>query len=292
MNKLLVLIICLAVAVGLAMPLVTAGKGKPACNDRVDNDGDGLIDMDDPGCTHPGDRDEYNQPEIYCGDGTCNGNETCDTCEVDCGPCPVVCGDGVCEGNETQETCPEDCGYPDSCSDSDGGNVITVFGTTSGYLNGNPYSSDDYCADTSNVVEYYCVGDYEQSEQQNCGTDGYIGDSYCLNNSVYRDWRDYYCGSGECNYNDTAVLQETCEYDCTDGACVSPSDSCSDTDGGNEPYVQGTVSGFLSGQEYSYTDYCFINQTVNTTALMEYYCWSDMPFNYSLNCECVDGACV
>ncbi len=44
-----------------------------------------------------------------CGDGTCSGFEDCDSCEADCGPCPV-CGDDVCEPNEACELCPEDCG--------------------------------------------------------------------------------------------------------------------------------------------------------------------------------------
>jgi endoglucanase len=37
-------------------------KPKFACNDGADNDGDGLIDMNDPGCSSPEDTDEYNAP--------------------------------------------------------------------------------------------------------------------------------------------------------------------------------------------------------------------------------------
>jgi len=47
---------------------------------------------------------------IFCGDGTCNGSETCSTCSGDCGPCGSVCGDGTCNGNETCSSCPQDCG--------------------------------------------------------------------------------------------------------------------------------------------------------------------------------------
>lgn len=32
------------------------------CEDGVDNDGDGFIDMDDPGCDSPADNDEFNEP--------------------------------------------------------------------------------------------------------------------------------------------------------------------------------------------------------------------------------------
>ncbi len=45
-----------------------------------------------------------------CGDGECNGDETCVTCEGDCGECLPECGDGECNGDETCETCEEDCG--------------------------------------------------------------------------------------------------------------------------------------------------------------------------------------
>lgn len=44
-----------------------------------------------------------------CGDGACNGAETCGTCAKDCGPCPT-CGDHACNGKETCSTCPTDCG--------------------------------------------------------------------------------------------------------------------------------------------------------------------------------------
>ena len=43
-----------------------------------------------------------------CGDGSCNGDETCDTCAMDCGACGPVCGDGSCDGDETCDSC-RDC---------------------------------------------------------------------------------------------------------------------------------------------------------------------------------------
>jgi len=46
--------------------------------------------------------------EKYCGDGTCDPDETCKTCEEDCGSC-VECGDGKCDDTENYDTCPRDC---------------------------------------------------------------------------------------------------------------------------------------------------------------------------------------
>jgi hypothetical protein len=55
-----------------------------ACNDEIDNDGDSLIDLVDPGCGNdPADKDESN-----CGDGVCTGAESCSSCSLDCGICP------------------------------------------------------------------------------------------------------------------------------------------------------------------------------------------------------------
>jgi len=59
-----------------------------------------------------------------CGDGLCNGAETCGTCSVDCGVCPIPdagsgprCGDGLCNGAETCGTCASDCGACRVCGD-------------------------------------------------------------------------------------------------------------------------------------------------------------------------------
>lgn len=45
-----------------------------------------------------------------CGDGACNGTETCSSCSGDCGMCMAQCGDGMCNGTETCTSCPRDCG--------------------------------------------------------------------------------------------------------------------------------------------------------------------------------------
>jgi hypothetical protein len=57
----------------------------------------------------------------YCGDGVCNGAESCSSCSYDCGSCPppaAYCGDGVCNGSESCSSCAGDCG---ACPPPDGG---------------------------------------------------------------------------------------------------------------------------------------------------------------------------
>lgn len=65
------------------------------------------------------------EPETSCGDEECNGDETCETCEADCGECEVEpsCGDEECNGTETCDTCEEDCG--ECASGSSGSSSIS-----------------------------------------------------------------------------------------------------------------------------------------------------------------------
>ncbi|MRG95154.1 CAP domain-containing protein [Polyangium spumosum] len=50
---------------------------------------------------------------VSCGDGACNGSESCATCPMDCGSC---CGNGVCSAPETCMNCPADCGMCETCA--------------------------------------------------------------------------------------------------------------------------------------------------------------------------------
>jgi hypothetical protein len=62
-----------------------------------------------------------------CGDGACNGSESCSDCPSDCGACAPAdsgtwgCGDFRCNLGETCATCPNDCG---NCTTSDSGVLV------------------------------------------------------------------------------------------------------------------------------------------------------------------------
>lgn len=45
-----------------------------------------------------------------CGDGTCKGSETFQSCPEDCDASAEVCGDGTCSGSESCSSCESDCG--------------------------------------------------------------------------------------------------------------------------------------------------------------------------------------
>jgi hypothetical protein len=126
---------------------VSAGpKPKKECNDGLDNDGDGAIDLADAGCEGKGDNDETN------------------------------CGDGVCEGGEDVGSCPADCGP--SCSDTDGGFAPYVQGTVT--YSGEPIELTDFCNGpyngTANLVEYYCDEGGPNYGMHDC----YVNGSMCV----------------------------------------------------------------------------------------------------------------
>ena len=152
------------------------------CDDGVDNDGDNAIDYNDGGCSGPTDTDESN-----CGDDVCEGEEDCDSCPADCLGAGEVCCDGVaytgdcCDNNDCTlpATCVDYyCTIADSCSKTEGWNP-EIQGTASGYLDEIYYEDTDYCINSTYVMEYYCMGDYEYYAPWNCAIN--ITNSSCSN---------------------------------------------------------------------------------------------------------------
>jgi len=97
------------------------------CNDNIDNDGDGNIDLADVGC----DNDPTNNDETNCGDNVCEGFESCTVCSPDCGVCPspniLIMRDAL----------------SNSLSFTQGGNVI-LKGILQENSNPTPSSSDEF----------------------------------------------------------------------------------------------------------------------------------------------------
>jgi hypothetical protein len=70
------------------------------CDTGLDRDADGKTGCEDPDCSGLC---------AQCGDGVCDGFESCRLCPEDCGVC-FECGDLQCEPGESCASCPGDCG--------------------------------------------------------------------------------------------------------------------------------------------------------------------------------------
>ena len=132
-------------------------------------------------------------PSYVCGDGTCNGIETIDSCDVDCSrptrripPTNPVPNNRTNQTNTTNQTTPSP-----ACIDSDGGINYEVKGTLTYYLD--------------NVQDYYtdiCFNSVPGS----AGISGPILREYhCAENNAPDQYRYF-------DYN--------CPNSCVDGACV------------------------------------------------------------------------
>jgi len=217
-------------------------------------------------------------PPPVCGNGLCEGGETCSTCVADCGSCLIdgeycdspnecigdycvsnfcssditYCGDTLCEGGEDCSTCSTDCGCPSDqyCSgdatcvnqEVDGGSCATADECVGGNCV-NTYCSSDitYCGD--NVCEgsedcSTCVADCGD-----CLIDGEYCDSpdECIGDYCVNNFCSSditYCGDNVCEGSEDC---STCYTDCgkCDGELCADADECI---GGN------CVHGFCSSE--------------------------------------------
>jgi cysteine-rich repeat protein len=118
-------------------------------------------------------------PTPVCGDGTCNGQETCSTCSQDCGACAPTCGDGTCNGAETCSTCSGDCGVcpaptpvcgngiketGEACDD---GNLINGDGCSGTCKIEKNNNCDNGCCKKDTLVQF-CYTDWKCSGWSEC----------------------------------------------------------------------------------------------------------------------------
>ncbi len=167
--------------------------------------------------------------------------------------------DSICKYKRIGKEPDDWCILSNTCYDSDFGKDYYTKGTVTGYEDGKYYSYTDYCT-SKTLTEYYC----DEVSHKNITHD---------------------CREG---------------YTCKDGRCVqSQQNTCTDSDGGINLVVNGTINGTKDYTYYSLSDYC-----VNQDVLTEYYCDNTSPEVITYNCsvskpvskwfttKCVDGKCV
>lgn len=160
-------------------------------------------------------------------------------------------------------SCPSQCSAEPDCDDSDPN--IGTFDSDHNCINVNT------CQDSDGGINYETAGQLYDPVTKTQKSD------YCLDDLTLRE---AYCQNNAGTYQDYQ-----CPFLCRDGACVTP--TCSDSDGGKEYYVKGTITGYMAFDEPNY-DRC------NGTILQEVYCYENLGYTESYTCQgiCIDGACM
>ena len=152
-----------------------------------------------------------------CGNGICEGGETCRNCSIDCGVCRATCGNGICEVGENCRNCQIDCG---TCG-STCGNGKCESGE-------NPYNCciDCYlghfekrCFD-NDVYWYDCFG-HRKDKAQECGDSGWSNEYRCFGNWVQRKYLNRGCSNNSCYFSEEWRDYQYCSNYCANGKCVS-----------------------------------------------------------------------
>ena len=126
--------------------------------------------------------------------------------------CLFGCNDGVCKSQPNKTECED-------AKDNDKDNLIDSYDPGCWTDISKPETYDPKLNNESRAT-VICFKDIE------CGNDGYIGDTYCNNNSVVQKFKEFDCekpgtGISRCNSDTKEKLIENCDADelCTNGSC-------------------------------------------------------------------------
>ena len=285
---------------------ITGGSTAPSNGDEVQPIVGGCTDA--CGSYSNGQRICYTNTDGYSGYKTC-GNYDSDSClefsnQTVCpsgqtcsnGECVANCGNGAIEGTE-------------QCDGSNlNGQTCVSRGFSGGILGCTSYCAFNTtnCVSTNQTTNITCYSNVNCPQATNyyCNENGLR----CQNSTSYQcenpGITSSYClasgGGASCG---SCVATQGSNSTCYNGACVptnqtTGNSTCTDSDGGNEIYLKGTVTGKEIGTSkiISKTDYC-----TNQNNVVEYFC-NDIYPNYepgyvnnvikSCPNSCVDGACV
>ncbi|MEM4347557.1 MAG: hypothetical protein QW802_03115 [Candidatus Altiarchaeota archaeon] len=164
-----------------------------------------------------------------------------------------------------------------------------------------------YCASSTVTTTTTTSGQCYDSDGLNYYTYGYVKDQ------AGQYWYDYCEGNvireQGCSGNVPYSVGYTCPYGCQNGACIAAPQQtttttsqqyiyyCSDSDGGDSPYVYGIVTGttpHAPSWKAEFKDLCSGN------VLVEYYCTSSSAYGnvplgtkqYTCQYGCQNGACI
>jgi hypothetical protein len=158
---------------------------------------------------------------------------------------------------------------------------------------------DGSCSETDSGLDPYVKGINIGYQPSSWGGNYFSSEDYCMNQTLYPgDLMEYTCQESNNVITNTGEIIE-CDNYCYDGACVDDFSniSCSDSDGGLDPYVKGTNIGYTDDGQYwgALYDYCREPAVDFPADLIEYHCDSNNYIQPELIvCDgyCYDGACV
>ena len=176
-----------AIVISLVALAVFVYAAPKKCNNGVDDDNDWLVDYpNDPGCSGLQDNTETSSA-LVCDNGLDETNDADTLADFRLSGGDAGCSsatdnnerDGHCDdlsdndgdGLTDRPSDPECGSFADveyECSDTDGGQVYTVQGTTSGSFGGTPFNSTDSCVDSVTLTENYCNPYNLGSQNVNC----------------------------------------------------------------------------------------------------------------------------
>ncbi len=156
---------------------------------------------------------------------TC-GNYDSDSC-LEWGA-STVCQNGCAYDNkQCSAPCTNDCSAVgvSRCTSSTSQEVCGYYDTDSCLEWGGRIDCASNCADTMCNLPASCNTDAD------CGTDIALGNNFCSDGDVYRNYVDYSCTSGVCISSTPSLKQEECGTNsCSAGKCILPptSQTCTD----------------------------------------------------------------
>ena len=182
------------------------------CDDGLDDEGDGLVDCDDPDCAGQEDCPGG------CGDGMCGPDEYPGNCPEDC--CQAACGNGQCEPEcgEDTNSCPDDC-----CQEACG--------------NG---QCEPHCGEDTNSCPDDCCQEACGNGQcePHCGEDSNSCQPDCCQEACGNGWCEPQCGEDTNSCQQDCCMEACgnwqCEPHCGEDTNSCPDDCCQEACGNGQ----------------------------------------------------------
>ena len=178
-----------------------------------------------------------------CTNGGCFDNQSTDEQKVQ--DCSYGCLTGTCLFEPPVITCNNNADCDDENSHTE--DVCINPGEENSYCSNENIVclQNSECDDLNNHTEDSCVNPGQENSycthethedilcliNSECGTNGYINQPSCSNGNVVQDYQTFTCNnpgttSSSCSSNSSPQVKQTCQYGCSNGACLPQPVQC------------------------------------------------------------------